>query len=77
MPTVLRVGPYRLHFYSADGNEPVHVHIRRDQYECKFWLGPVRLANAGGLDESELHRIAQIVEQHEIMILDAWNEFFQ
>ena len=27
MPTVLRVGPYRLFFFSADRDEPRHVHV--------------------------------------------------
>ena len=30
MPTVMRVGPYRLFFYSADGHEPPHIHVERD-----------------------------------------------
>jgi hypothetical protein len=27
MPTVLTKDGFRIFFYSADGNEPVHVHI--------------------------------------------------
>lgn len=37
MPTVLRSGPYRLFFCSADGAEPPHVHVERDQRTAKFW----------------------------------------
>src|SRR5205823_5680400 len=47
MPTVLREGPYRIHFYMADRVEPPHMHVKRDRSEAKFWLDPVRLADAG------------------------------
>src|SRR5262249_10497064 len=43
MPTVLRDGPYRMFFYSADRGEPPHVHVVREAKEAKFWLNPVRL----------------------------------
>lgn len=32
MPTVLRVGPYQIYFYSHEPNEPPHVHIDRDDH---------------------------------------------
>ena len=30
VPTVLVSGPYRMYFYSHEPNEPLHVHIDRD-----------------------------------------------
>lgn len=38
MPTVMRIGPYRLFFYSADGGEPPHIHVERDDRIAKLWL---------------------------------------
>jgi hypothetical protein len=38
MPTVLRWGPYRAFFYSNEGGEPPHIHVRSGNYEAKFWL---------------------------------------
>jgi hypothetical protein len=37
-------GPYWFFFYSFDCNEPMHVHVRRDRQQAKFWLAPVALA---------------------------------
>jgi hypothetical protein len=34
MPTVLRLGPYRFFFYAGDGEEPLHVHVERDDSEA-------------------------------------------
>jgi len=57
MPTVLRVGPYRFHFYSREGNEPPHIHVEREDREAKFWLRPVSLAANYGFNQSELRDI--------------------
>jgi len=44
MPTVMKIGSFRFHFYSDEGNEPPHIHVATPDGECKFWLQPVRLA---------------------------------
>ena len=36
MPTILRWGPYRAFFYSNEGGEPPHVHVRAGDLEAKF-----------------------------------------
>ncbi len=50
MPTVLRIGPYRIYFYSHEPHEPPHVHIDRDNFSAKFWLEPVGLARNLGFN---------------------------
>jgi Domain of unknown function (DUF4160) len=64
MPTVLRSGPYRFHFYSSDTNEPPHVHVERGDNTARFWLSPVRLQGSGGFRPIEVRRIERLVEQH-------------
>lgn len=76
MPTILRVGPYRLFFYSGDGGEPPHIHVERDQHVAKFWLDPVRLARSGGFRAAELRTIADLIQQHRGLLLEAWNDHF-
>lgn len=76
MPTVLRVGPYRLFFYSGDRDEPVHVHVEREQNVAKFWLAPVRMQTSGGFNAAELRRIQRVIEENEISLIEAWNEYF-
>jgi len=41
MPTVKRIGPYRLFFVSSDFYEPPHIHVQREKMVAKFWLDPV------------------------------------
>ncbi|MGH8533507.1 MAG: DUF4160 domain-containing protein [Gammaproteobacteria bacterium] len=76
MPTILRVGPYRMFFYSSDDREPVHVHVERDYNVAKFWLEPVRLHNSGGFSSVELRRIQSIVNDHRNQLIEAWHEYF-
>lgn len=76
MPTVLRVGPYRFFFYSGDRDEPVHVHVERDDNVAKFWLDPVRLQTSGGFNAAELRRIQRIIDENQNTLREAWNEYF-
>jgi hypothetical protein len=74
VPTVLRTGPYRFFFYSFDCNEPKHVHVRREQMLCKFWLEPVALSKNDGFSAVELNRIRAIIVKYLDRILEAWDE---
>lgn len=76
MPTVKFVGPYRLFFYSADGAEPPHIHVEREDKVAKYWLSPVSMARGGGYSSKELSRIQKIVEDEEEDLIEAWNEYF-
>ena len=76
MPTVLRSGPYRLFFYSADRDEPPHVHVERDAQIAKFWLKPVRLQDSGGFKRVELRKVERLVEENVEDLVRSWDEFF-
>jgi hypothetical protein len=76
MPTVLRSGPYRLFFYSADRHEPPHVHLEREASRAKFWLDPVRIEDSRGFGRTEARRIEALVEENVDLLLRAWHEHF-
>jgi hypothetical protein len=75
MPTILRKGPYRFHFYSREPGEPPPIHVARDDLEAKFWLEPVSLAENFGFAEHELSKIAGLVEENGQNFLRSWNTF--
>jgi hypothetical protein len=77
MPTVLRIGSYRFHFYANDRREPPHVHVERDDATAKFWLNPVRFQGGRGFRRREMNRLQGLVEAHEERLLRAWNEYFK
>jgi hypothetical protein len=76
MPTIFRWLGFRLHFYSDEGHEPPHVHVRRDEDSCKFWLQPVALAYTDGVREHELTQLREVVEEHREEFLRKWHEYF-
>lgn len=76
MPTVLRVGPYRLFFYAGDRDEPSHVHVERDDKIAKFWLDPIRLQRSGGFNRIEIRNIHKMIIANKSKLLEAWNEYF-
>ena len=63
MPSALRVGPYRFFFYSADGADPSHVHVEREEKCAKFWLDPVRLETSGWFRRAEINTFSVIARR--------------
>lgn len=76
MPTVMRIGSWRFHFYSDEGMEPPHIHVDIGDSECKLWLAPVRVAQNRGVAAVELRRIERAAMAHEVQLLEAWHGFF-
>ena len=76
MPTLLIKFGFRFHFFSADWNEPPHVHIDADGMRAKVWLRDLRIARRGGFSEPDMWRIMEILDEHRDEFLEAWNDFF-
>lgn len=76
MPTILRKGPYRFFFYAGDRDEPMHIHIERDDKVAKFWLEPIRLCSSGGFSRAEIGRIQEVVRTHANDLKEAWHAYF-
>ena len=76
MPTVLRIGPYRFHFYSDEGREPPHVHVATADGECKFWLDPVRLARNKGIPPITVQTIEKLVFENLTLLKEKYYEIY-
>jgi hypothetical protein len=74
MPTVLRIGAYRFHFYSDEGKEPAHVHVDTPGGECKFWLKPVRLARNKGVVPQTIRKIEKLVFENQMFLTGKYYE---
>jgi len=53
VPTLLEVEGFRFYFFSLEGNEPPHVHVRKGGGKAKLWLSPVELVYARGFTKPE------------------------
>jgi hypothetical protein len=76
MPAILKIGPYRFLFFSNEGSEPAHIHVKAAENEAKFWLEPVQLAANYGFNGRQLTEILGLVEEHCNEFLEAWDEYF-
>jgi hypothetical protein len=76
MPTVLREGPYRFFFFSNEGDEPPHVHVRAGGSVAKFWLDPVSHQRSRRFAAHELTQVQSLVQEHRSELLSAWNDYF-
>ena len=75
-PTVLRIGPYRLFFFSRE-EERMHVHVYCADGEAKFWLEPkIELAQTYGLSLRALRIAHKLIQAHESTIRQAWKAHF-
>jgi hypothetical protein len=75
MPRVRGIsGPYWFYFYSFDCAEPMHVHVRGENNEAKFWVDPVALVWNRGFAARELNEIRRIIIENEARIVGAWHE---
>jgi hypothetical protein len=78
MPTVIRIGPYRIGFWSRENTEPPHALVRRDRFTAKFWLDPrVRVAAYRGFAKQEVNEIRKIIHANRERLLKAWHEHFR
>ena len=79
MPTVLLVRDWRFFFYSNEGQEPPHIHVKRGSAQAKFWLNieslGVEQAYVRHMTQQEQRQVQQIISAHFEELLDAWQEF--
>ena len=64
MPTILLIRGWRLFFYANERDEPPHIHARKGEIECKYWLysedfdiGEAYAYNASPANRRQIRRI--------------------
>ena len=75
MPTILRIGSFRFHFYSDGGHEPAHIHVRTNDGECKFWLERISLAYNRGVRPHDLRDIERHIYNNQALLLKAFYDY--
>ena len=75
-PEIFRLEGYVFFFYANEGNEPMHVHVRRGGGYAKFWLEPLELDYAKGLKTKEIVRAEIIITENLETIRRKWHDVF-
>lgn len=63
-------------FYSNEGQEPIHIHVRYANGHAKFWLIPLSLDSSDGMKVQELGRAETLIAEHDEEIRRKWHDFF-
>ena len=81
MPSLFRIGPYLIFFWTGENGEPVHVHVavkRPSKDSTKIWLtrsgGCVLAHNQGNIPAHDLRDIEQFVSANHDLICRRWCE---
>jgi hypothetical protein len=75
-PIFIREKGYKFFVHSNEENR-IHVHVEKEDKECKFWIEPViELSENFGFKEFEINDIKRIIENYEIKFKENWKKYF-
>jgi len=74
MPEVFRKYGFVFFFYANEGNEPMHIHVRKAGGFAKYWIEPVELEFSQGMKVAELKTAEELIMENLELIKLRWNE---
>lgn len=74
MPEVFRKLGFVFFFYSNEGSEPIHIHVRKAGGFAKFWVEPIELDYAQGMKIQDLKNAEDLISENKDLIIMKWNE---
>jgi hypothetical protein len=74
MPEVFRKLGFVFFFYANEGNEPMHIHVRKAGGFAKYWMEPIELEFSQGMKVSELKTAEELIKENNELIKSRWNE---
>ena len=79
MPTVLFINGWRFFFYANERDEPIHIHCRKAEKECKYWLDPenfdVKEAYTFNMNNKDKRQVKKMIFEYFETIESEWNQF--
>jgi hypothetical protein len=79
MPTILYMMGWRLFFYSGEQEEPIHIHAKKGDMDCKYWLDQelfeIRSSFEYNMSPRDVREIKKIIFQNFDYIISEWNKF--
>ena len=76
MPEVFREEGFVFFFYTNEGNEPMHIHVRKAGGYAKFWLMPIELDSSKRLKSSDLMKAEIMINNNIDRIKEKWYDVF-
>ena len=64
MPEIFRAFGFVFFFYSNEGQEPMHVHVRKAGGFAKFWIEPLELDFSQGMKITDIKQAEDLIIEH-------------
>jgi Domain of unknown function (DUF4160) len=78
VPTALLIKGFRFYFFSGEGSEPCHIHVKKGNAKGKIWLLPnMEEDYLYGFTVAERKEIELIIKENRNLLIDKWNEHFR
>ena len=70
---------WRFFFYANESNEPIHIHCKKAEMECKYWLNTVNFdideAYSYNMNNKDRRQVKKIIFEYFEFIEKEWNKF--
>ena len=83
LPSLFKIGGYKIFFWSNENGEPIHVHMAKgkpSENSPKIWLtrsgGCILANNASKIPTNELNELMDIIGAQYFMICSEWKNHF-
>lgn len=77
MPAILFIKGWRFYFFSNEINEPIHIHCKKAEKECKYWIDienfDVEEAYSYNMDGKDKRDVKHIIFEYFEFIENEWN----
>ncbi|NIM16804.1 MAG: DUF4160 domain-containing protein [Candidatus Aminicenantes bacterium] len=77
MPTILFIAGWRFFFYSNEKHEPIHIHCKKAEKECKYWLDTenfdIKEAYIFNMNNKDKRQVKKIIFEYFELIEEEWN----
>src|SRR3990172_7514353 len=81
LPTILLIMGWRFFFYANEGTEPIHIHCKKGDRECKYWLHSADFdleeAYSYNMNSADTREVKKIIFEYFDFIEAEWNKFQQ
>jgi hypothetical protein len=74
MSEVFREYGFVFFFYSNEGQEPMHIHVRKAGGFAKFWIEPIDLEFSQGMKVADIKQAEESIQSHLETIKIKWYE---
>ena len=74
MPEVFRKLGFVFFFYSNEGDEPMHIHVRKAGGFAKYWIEPVELEFSQGMKVNDLKTAELLIKDQIELIKNKWSD---